>query len=249
VRSRRRILQLLVVGETPADVVVALHVAQRLERIEVVHPLLDGDVARSVQAVAESVREGRRFGRLTDRVLGAVLETREIAPVAALAPRVAERVDHVAHRERRRQRLLHLARDVQQVAQVRAAQPAPERAGRRGHPDAVARKIGKLMQAGDFGAERLHEGRPDPDHHVAAVDQRRQPRQRLLDRGRIDARIGQIEQDVASHRRHRLDDSRLGRKVHAEMVAAGNRGPGAALHRRATGGGQDRRLTPGSSQA
>ena len=81
-----RVLDLLVVGQAPAEVVVLLEVAQRLEGVEVVHPLLHGDVAGAVDALAQAMRERRLHRCLALRVLGAVLEAGEVLAEAGVAP-------------------------------------------------------------------------------------------------------------------------------------------------------------------
>jgi hypothetical protein len=45
------------------------------------------------------------------------------------------------------------------------------------------------VEVGDAGAERLDQRRPDADDDIAAIDQRGQPGQGLLDRGGIGSKM------------------------------------------------------------
>ena len=87
------------------------------------------------------------------------------------------------------------------------------------------------MHAGDPRAEGVDQGRADAEHHLAAVHQGRQPLERFANARGLGG-LGQVEVQVAGDGRHPLED--------AGLEALGPVG----LH-----DSQERRFTPGSSQA
>src|SRR3954469_20981778 len=152
VRGLGSIVELFVGRGVSADHVVALARRHAMEPVEVVDPALDGGEARAVRRN----RRGRR--RLALRILGAVLEAREIA-----AASIFEEVHRVLGDERVREESPQVARGVEEGAAVGPTEEEPERllCGR----DAAtwSGESGKDTQARDRLAEGEHRGKTDAD--------------------------------------------------------------------------------------
>ena len=151
--------------------------------------------------------------------------------MAAGAQPVAEAFDHMGQPQGWRQRVLKPTGQQHQFAAVLAAQPAAQRAGRDRHGGLGPRKVGHLVQAGHIGTQGLDERRAQPGNDAIAIGHFPQGTQGVRQRGTFSKRPEQ----VTGVRRHGRQQSGLGRRhgnhLNSQEVA------------------QDRRWTPGSSQA
>src|SRR5437764_2488401 len=165
-----------------------------MEAVEVVHPALDGGEARAV------LRDRRGDGRLALRILGAVLEAREIA-----ATSVVEEVHRVFGDERIGEELAQLARGVEDGAAIGATQEEPERLLRRRHAASGSSEGGKGAQARDRLAESEHRGKTETDEaggRWMAIAQAAQS-------GRAVGFRGEAEGEAPPYRCMRLEDPGL----------------------------------------
>ena len=97
---------------------------------------------------------------------------------------------------------------------------------------AVARQFGKFVQAGHRGAQRADQRRADAHDHILAIGDRRQTPEGFGQACAAGA-LGRVEQDIACHDGHGLENSGLGGLLMPSILIRS----------------QDSRFTPGSSQA
>ena len=80
----RRVIEFLVVAQTPSDDVVALGLGHCLEMLQVMYPLLGRDEARTIEPGSRSFDYRRIDCRISFGIFGAVLVTRQIEPSIVL---------------------------------------------------------------------------------------------------------------------------------------------------------------------
>jgi hypothetical protein len=145
-----------------------------------VHPLLHGDVAGAVQAFALAVHE-RGLLRLSPFGFSVPSSKPVRSWPWALVVAVAEGVDHVPQVNAGASAFCTLRVTCSRSPRSEPRSQHHSVPGVDGHLHALPEKSGNSCRPGMSAPSAFTSEGADADHDVAAVDQRRQARQRLLD--------------------------------------------------------------------